>query len=253
MRPSSDDSNDVHRRLDAWTFEPRPDPLLADRVIAEGERRQRHDQTTSPSPDSPLLGWLTRLLQQPGFAGAFAVLFLLLGGVGTLLLLNLVSDHENPARSVEYRLVIDPLYRLNPPAEVTSVQHQIDAGSVDGSLHWLRRELGLDQAQFDRLRALHREYDLVFARLFEDLRTTEDRVQDFEALRRQRELVDFMEVFRVLETFRQLEAESSRSTSEYVSRVSRIVSAEQRHRLLELLESTPSTESERDSLLVPRT
>ena len=234
MPPPS--SFDPRQRLDQWQVDPPPDVELADQVLRR-IRESELDELDKPS----LLSWLIGLMQRPAYTGGFAAVFLIVGGVIALMAVYVLRSTGSGVAPVEYRLVIDPVYRLAQAEENigdrASESHEI----MSASLHWLKKELQLNEEQFTKLASLHGSYEATLTGQFAGLRASEAMMQDFDQLRFQSELIDFIEVYHAQENFRRQREQATETTADLVRQVSQIVTSEQRGRYLQLLQDLPPT------------
>lgn len=227
---STQPPEDPHNLLEKWEIKPPPDIHLADRVI----NQIRTSPAASPA-EPPLSSWLAWLVKRPVYVGGFAAVFLVTGGLIALMAVLMLRESNPTASPVEYRLVIDPVYRLTQSAELSPPRDLADADAMIEALNWLKKELRLDGDQFSKLVSLHGNFEATFAGQFQDLQASEALMNDFDQLRFQSELIDFIEVYRTLENFKKQRVRASETTADLVHQVSEIVTSEQRGRYLELL------------------
>lgn len=240
---SSDDSESTRRRLSHWRVDPPSDPNLTDKVL----RRIRSESRSSPR-QSTLVFWLKERWQNPVYVGAIASLLILTG-----VLLSTATNHfsGSPNHGIpteEYRFAIDPLYRLTESVDPFAPGGQLDADVVEESLEWLRSELGLTDHQFQKLTSLHEEFTPIFASVFSDLQQQRAEVAQFETMRKESEVIDFIQVYRVTTDYRDLQERATTSTADLVERVSQLVDAKQRSRYLELLKIAPEQSTHVDEV-----
>ncbi|MDQ8204540.1 hypothetical protein [Pelagicoccus sp. SDUM812003] len=233
------DDKDLDEVMDRWDADFRSDSNLAFRVVAEGARRQRAQGAT----DS-LIDWLKTALERPGLAAAFAILFILVGvGIGQFLQLRARSTEED--LTLTYRLTIDPLYRLKAVAGVDDLNSsdalksprltEEQANVLLSSLGWLQGELGLSEPQYEKISALHSDYEREFDALFVELIQSHQAYQEIDSKRLANDVIDYFELYQLLQEQRRLSEESSRLTSELMQKVSQIIEPAQRERYRKLL------------------
>ncbi|MDB4385281.1 hypothetical protein N9023_03910 [Opitutaceae bacterium] len=243
MQP--EDLESTRRQLSSWQVEPPRDPELRDKVL-----RQIRSAQASP-PEAPSFStWVQQLWRHPLYAGGLAVLLIMVGMTATFLSHAPDANPEHLNTPTEYRLAIDPLYRLSEAAAMTDRNASLTTDSMDDSLRWLQQELGLTREQYGKLEVLHREFSPTFSSLLTGLQSRLDEVHHLEVMRRQSETIDFMHVYRVNEDYRDLQAQSTSSTAELVARVSEVVTPEQNQRYRELLQlkiEQASPSDDRDS------
>ncbi len=229
-----EDLDSTRRQLEKWRINPPVDSALTDQVL------QRMRQSTAASPPRSTFGdWLNQFWQRPLYAGGLALLSISVGGVLAVLTNPFGNSSIDPELPAGYRLVIDPLYRLDQANQPAEASWQFSVGAVNESLSWLREELDLTSEQYVKLESLHQEFGPTFASIFQDLQLRESEVQNFEIMRRESELIDFLQVYRVRNDYRQLQQRASSSTAELVERVSQLVNTKQRQRYFELLKIGP--------------
>ncbi len=232
---SSDDLEPTRRRLSQWRVDAPTDTDLAGKVL----RRIRNESAPPATDRLPLTTWLQSLWRQPVYAGAIALFLILTGVMISNVILQFRGQSESVAPTDGYRIAIDPLYRLTESLDALAMGRPSSDVAVGESLEWLRSELGLADQQFHKLASLHEEFSPTFANIFRDLQQQKAEVEHFEAMRQERELIDFIQVYRVTTNYRDLQYRSSTSTAELVARVSQLVDAKQRSRYLELLSIAP--------------
>lgn len=230
----SDDLEPTRRRLSQWRIDPPSDPDLAAKVL-----QRIRNESSAPPRRSPLITWFIERWQHPVYAGAIAVVLILSGVLLSLLIDQFRGSPLNSVPTEEYRFAIDPLYRLTEAVDPLATGGQLDESTVEESIEWLRNELGLTDDQFRKLASLHEEFTPTFAHIFQDLQRQRAEVEQFEAMRRKSELIDFIQVYQVTKNYRHLQDRASTSTAELVDRVSQLVDAKQRSRYLELLNIAP--------------
>ncbi|MBT5902213.1 MAG: hypothetical protein HOH58_08915 [Opitutaceae bacterium] len=243
---ASDDFDPTQRRLCQWRVDPPCDPNLTDKVL------QRIRVETRPAPrQSPLLIWLKETWQRPVYVGALALVLILTGVLISTITHQFRGSPDNVVPTEDYRFAIDPLYRLTESGESFITGAQPAPDTVGDSLEWLRTELGLTDHQFQKLASLHEEFTPTFASIFHDLQQQKSAVEQFETMRRESELIDFIQVYRVTTDYRHLQDRASTSTAELVARVTQLVDAKQRSHYLELLKIAPEQSKNVDAV-VPR-
>lgn len=225
------------RLLEQWQVNPRLDADLADRVIQQ-VRQSPANTTEAPG----FASWLQWLLRRPAYLGGFAAALLVTGGLIAVFAVVVVKSVNTEAEPLEYRLVIDPVYRLTQGAEHSVVAVGGAEQELMASLQWLKSELHLDAQQFAKLIFLHGAYEKTIADQYANLQANEARMRDFEELRTHSELIDFIQVYHTMESDRKLRDQAMETTADLVHQVSQIVSGEQRGRYLELIQNLPQTE-----------
>lgn len=242
----SDDFETTRQRLSRWRVDPPTDPQLADKVL----QRMRNESSALPRR-SPLVTWFIERWQHPVYAGAIALVLIFTGVLLSLFTIQFRESPKNVVPPEEYRFAIDPLYRLTESADPLATGGRLDESTVEESIEWLRNELGLTDDQFRKLASLHEEFTPTFAHIFHDLQLQRAQVAQFEAMRRESELIDFIQVYRVTKSYRHLQDRASTSTAELVARVSQLVDPKQRSRYLELLKIKPEPSTNSDEAAPP--
>ena len=244
------DNDKLRRALDRWDSGFRPDSQLLFKVRAEAERRREAE--LSWEDERSFLGWLRNALARPVFAGGFACLFALVGvGVSQLFLhgFNRASDEL----TLTYRLSIDPLYRLQAVAGVDEIKGQSGSAGTQApvllaGLGWLQGQLDLSRPQYERISALHGDYEGAFDDLFVRLLESHHAYQEFDRKRMSNDVIDYFKVYELLQTQKQLSEESTRLTEELLEKVGDVIEPGQRARYRKLLDNVyPGFGGEKDA------
>lgn len=225
--------------MDRWESKFSADSGLLFKVMAEGARRER--EASSDEPGS-LIEWLRGTLARPAFAAGFAVLFIFVGaGVSQFFHQGLGRNAED--LTLTYRLSIDPLYRMKAVAGIEDLKSGVaedaqlskeQATVLLTSLGWLQGELGLTEPQYDKISALHSDYGSEFDKLFAELMQSHQAYREIDRKRMSNDVVDYFELYELLQRQKQLSEESSRLTAELMERVSEVINPEQRERYRKL-------------------
>ena len=239
------DDDKLDALMTRWDTGFEPDPTLVDRVRAQAASKARGAKSTTAAPTSmdPFIEWLRGFLGRPAFAAGFAALFVLVG-VGLNRIIDSGLRQTPDASTVTYRLSIDPLYRLKAIAGVSEVKGQQEALGLLGQgrepvlavgLGWLQGELNLSNQQYRRVSALHTTYEEAFDELFLELLATHNQYRQLDEKRMSNDVIDYFELYELLQNQRRLSEESSRLTAELLQKVAEIIGPEQRERYERLL------------------
>lgn len=237
---SEDDQ--LKRLMDKWESGFAPDPDLAYSIRARAAKERRRSRSPAATGPTGLADWLRGLLGRPGFALAFASLFVLVGLGGARLLDGVKAGADEV--TVTYRLSIDPLYRMKAVAGVNGAKGRLlDSPRRDeneqvllAGLGWLQGELNLSSRQFRRVSELHSNYEGAFDELFLDLLASHRQYRELDRQRMSDDVIDYLEFYELLETQKNLREESLKLTGELLQQVSDVITPEQRERYRRLLD-----------------
>ena len=114
--------------------------------------------------------------------------------------------------------------------------HQPPAGdSLDSQLAWMRTELNLTDAQYARIKELHRLSSPRLRALASQVAQLQAEFAAFERTRRDQDRVDFLEFARFVEERRNVSRECSDSTRRLVQASAEVMTPQQRQHYLGLL------------------
>lgn len=231
----------IDELLDRWADGFVPDATLADRVRAQS---RRHDERR-PLEAGSVAVWFGSTFSRPGLAAGFAAVFMLVGmGISQLLTQGFREDREE--LTLSYRLSIDPLYRLQAMAGANEFANRPILPARHGSqeapvllagLGWLQGQLDLSKPQYERVTALHGDYEVAFDELFAQLLESHRAYREFDKKRMDNDVIDYFQLYELLQTQKQLSQESTRLTEELLSKVQDVIEPSQRARYRELLDS----------------
>jgi hypothetical protein len=211
----------LENRLSEWKVDLPTDPQLGNHVlnrIAAARTRR------APAAIIPVLKWST------GLAAALAFL--------AVIFINdrdareeLLADNAGT-----YQLMIDPVSRAHTAkAPATG----LNGDSLIDQLAWMQDRLDLSQEQFLELVDLHNRYAGQFETLYTELVRLESRYEEFEQLRVNNEMIDFLALYEVLSERKEKEGSAMALSRELVARVSAILRADQRGNYLSLIKFRP--------------
>lgn len=231
----------IDELLDRWTDGFQPDSTLAGRVRAQSRRL---DERVVGDAGGLAL-WIGNTFSRPGLAAGFAAVFMLVGmGISQLLTQGFKEDREE--LTLSYRLSIDPLYRLQAMAganefasrPIMPVRHRSqEAPVLLAGLGWLQGQLDLSKPQYERVTALHGDYEIAFDELFAKLLESHRAYREFDKKRMDNDVIDYFQLYELLQTQKQLSQESTRLTEELLSKVEKVIEPAQRTRYRELLDN----------------
>ncbi|EDY83037.1 hypothetical protein VDG1235_2661 [Verrucomicrobiia bacterium DG1235] len=231
----------IDKLLNHWKDDFQADPYLSSRVRSEAARRQ----TIEGKRGDSVAIWIGNAFSRPGLAACFAAVFMLVGmGVSQLLNQGVVRDSDELTFS--YRLSIDPLYRLQAMAgadeftnrSVVPARHKSqEAPVLLAGLGWLQGQLDLSKPQYERVTALHGDYEVAFDELFAQLLESHRAYRAFDKKRMDSDVIDYFQLYELLQTQKQLSEESARLTEELLGKVEQVIEPSQRDRYRELLDS----------------
>ncbi len=182
---------------------------------------------------------------RPGLAACFAAVFILVG-MGLSQLLTGSSRGAGDEVTLSYRLSIDPIYRLQAMAganrfgrrEIRSANYDVgDAPVLSAGLGWLQGALDLSAPQYQKVMALHSDYEVAFDDLFSELVESHREYQEFDRKRMKNDVVDYFQLYELLQTQKKLSEESARLTEELLGKVEQVIDPSQRVRYRKLLDS----------------
>lgn len=204
--------------LDRWSETPPPSPHLT----ADVWRRIAHTEEKSPATAAREAGrgsaaWFMR--RPVVFTALAACLLLAWLGLEWRASLRYQAQRVELARG--YLRVIDPL--LSAPGA---------SGEIDGQIAWLQRELGLTDAQFDKIRALHAASGPRMRELAQEVARLRAELATFEDTRRTTERVDFLAFARVVEARDDIDRACLDSTRRLVEATASVMTPDQRARYL---------------------
>ncbi len=113
--------------------------------------------------------------------------------------------------------------------------HQPTGDSLDGQLAWMKTELKLSDAQFDRIKELHRASSPRLRALASQVAEMQAEFTAFETERRDADRVDFVEFARFVEARRKVNRECHDSTRQLVLASAEVMTPEQRERYLGIM------------------
>ncbi|HZZ18144.1 MAG TPA: hypothetical protein VFE25_02185 [Opitutaceae bacterium] len=96
------------------------------------------------------------------------------------------------------------------------IHRPFDAGTLDGQLAWMRSELGLNDAQYARIKELHQESSPRLRQLAAQVAQMQSEFAAFENTRVQSDKVDFVEFAQFVQARRNINAECLESTRRLV-------------------------------------
>ncbi len=245
---SEDDK--IDELLDRWDDGFRPDQSLAARVRAELPTERSGESGTLT-----VAAWLGDALSRPGLAACFAAVFVLVGMGVSQLISGGIRDSGDEV-TLSYRLSIDPIYRLQAMAgadqfasrEIVPASHQDNEAPVLlAGLGWLQGALDLSEPQYKQVTALHSDYELAFDDLFAQLVASHRDYQAFDRKRMEDDVVDYFQLYELLQSQKSLSEESARLTEELLGKVEQVIEPSQRVRYRELLDNIYPRSSEESS------
>ncbi|MBD5779301.1 hypothetical protein IEN85_07330 [Pelagicoccus sp. NFK12] len=226
----------IDKLMQRWHDRFRPDEDLAARVRARAER---------PASKGTALEWIGNALSRPGLAAGFAALFVL-AGMGLSQFVPLAGKDPGEQLTFSYRLSIDPIYRLQA---MTGAEQFASEGIGPGSgkspvapvllagLGWLQGELDLTEPQYRQVSALHSNYEVAFDELFAELVESHRRFRAFDRKRMKNDVVDYFELYELLQSQKRLSEQSARLTAELLGKVEAVIEPSQKARYRKLLQS----------------
>lgn len=229
----------IEELLGRWKDDYEPDKDLPVRVRSSlGQRREREVESGA------LSAWISNALSRPGLAAGFAAVFVLVG-MGVSQLLSEGFGGGRGELTLSYRLSIDPLYRLQAMAGADEFANQPIASTYRESqkapvllagLGWLQGELDLSEPQYEQIRAVHGDYEAAFAELFAELLESHRAYRAFDRQRMDSDVIDYFELYELLQNQKQLSERSARMTAELLGKVEELIEPEQRTRYRALLD-----------------
>jgi len=212
------ESDPLEKHLSKWKVSFERDPLLSTHVL----NRISSDKHS---------GLFANRLSVFRWAGGIAAMAALI--VGALIINQQFKDRGSYVES-SYLQMIDPVFRIH--AESRN-ELQGTGGSLIQRLAWMQDKLELSQDQFMDLVELHTSYAHRFDELYEELVRLEDRYEEFEELRKQNEMIDFIALYEVLTERKEMEQNSGALSSEFVAKVASHLRPDQRISYLSLVKS----------------
>ncbi len=225
--------------MSRWNDGFRSDPDLARKV--RGSLPTEQAKFAKPST---VAVWIGNAFSRPGLAACFAAVFILVGmGLSQLLMGGYRGSGDEVTLS--YRLSIDPIYRLQAMAganqfgsrEIQPADYNtVDAPVLSAGLGWLQGALDLTAPQYKKVTALHSDYEMAFDDLFSELVESHREYQEFDRKRMKNDVVDYFQLYELLQTQKKLSEESARLTEELLSKVEQVIDPSQRVRYRKLLD-----------------
>ncbi len=116
-------------------------------------------------------------------------------------------------------------------------QHREPAATdtLEGQLAWMRTELHLSDAQFERIREVHHTLSPRLRAMSAQVALMRAEFAEFEKVRQTTDRVDFLEFARFVETRRDLNERCKDSTRRLVLASAEVMNAQQRERYLRLV------------------
>lgn len=221
MPPQSDP---IETLLDRWSDTPAPSPQLA----ADVWRRIAHADEAQPTP-SPSAGRhrLAAWLPWPALAAGALAAGLVLAWLGMQWHASQRFDTQRAHLARSYLQLIDPL--VSSPGETQDFEHQ---------LAWMQRELGLTDAQFAEVKALHAASGPRLRALAQEVTRLRAELAAFEDARRTTERVDFLAFARVVEARHDVDRACLDSTRRLVEATASVMTPLQRTRYLGFVNPT---------------
>nr|WP_221774763.1 hypothetical protein [Pelagicoccus albus] len=230
--------------LDRWKNDFHPDADLAAKV-RRGASLKHLDGESGASLSAWVLGMVSRPLLATGFAAVFVLV-----GMGISRLMSGDLESGNQELTVTYRLSVDPLYRLQTIAGANEFGTDREPEDADlrpedpvllAGMGWLQGELNLSKPQFERVSALHGDYKIEFESLFGELLASHEAYKAFDEERMRSDVIDYLQLYELLENQKRLSERSARLTDELLSRVERVIEPKQRDRYREIVNSIYSS------------
>lgn len=227
-----EDDEKLDQIMDNWESGFSPDPKLSVSVRSRIERARVDELLHATSSADTLGDWLRLLLGRPAFALGYAALFAFVGiGAASLFTGN---HYKQPNElTLSYRLSIDPLYRLETVGGTPRVGPSTVANRTEvrlNGLGWLQDELDLSAPQFENVSALHTRYERAFDEVFLDLLASHSQYRELDKQRMSNDVIDYFQLFELLETQKRLSEESSKLTAELFKKVAEIITPDQKAR-----------------------
>jgi hypothetical protein len=119
-------------------------------------------------------------------------------------------------------------FRMHEPAPTNT---------LDGQLAWIKTELQLTDAQYARIKELHRASSPRLRAMAVQVAQLQTEFAEFEKVRRTTDRVDFLEFARFVETRRQINRACLDSTRQLVLATAEVMTPQQRERYLRLVAS----------------
>lgn len=107
--------------------------------------------------------------------------------------------------------------------------------TLEGQLVWMRTELNLTQAQFERIKELHQASHPKLQEMTAQVAQMQFEFAEFERNRRKTDRVDFLEFARFVENRRELNRECFDSTRQLILASAEIMTPEQRQHYIRLV------------------
>lgn len=219
--PSPNSPDPLDRLLDSWRDPTAPLPSLAPEVWRRVARAESDGETRS--------WWRAAVARftRPAAALCFVASCVLLG----LFLAEARAVREERAQSARlvrsYLELVDPLI---PPAAGAP-----PAATLDDELGWMKSELHLTPAQFDRIRRLHQENGPELKELAAAVAQLRAEFTAFEATRRATDRVDFLEFADFVQQRRRIDRQCRAVTTRLLLAAARDMTPAQRARYLALV------------------
>ena len=119
-------------------------------------------------------------------------------------------------------------FRVNEPASTNT---------LEGQLAWMKTELQLSDAQFDRIKELHQASSPRLRAMAVQVAALQVEFSEFEKARRTSDQVDFLEFARFVEIRRHVSRECIDSTRQLVLAAAEVMNPQQRQRYIQLVAS----------------
>lgn len=114
-------------------------------------------------------------------------------------------------------------------------RHDTDRDSLNSQLAWMKTELKLNEAQYERIRELHQSSSPRLHALADQVAQLQAEFAAFENSRRTQDRVDFLEFARFVETRRQVNRECLDSTRQLILATTEVMTPRQRQHYIQLL------------------
>jgi len=113
--------------------------------------------------------------------------------------------------------------------------HEPKTNSLDSQLAWMKSELNLSDAQFNRIKELHQSSSPRLHALADQVALLQTEFAAFEEMRRTTDRVDFLEFARFVEARRQINRECLDSTRQLVLATAEVMTPRQRQHYIRLI------------------
>jgi len=113
--------------------------------------------------------------------------------------------------------------------------HEPKADSLDNQLAWMKTELNLNEAQYNRIKELHQTSGPRLHALADQVAQLQTEFAAFEEMRRTSDRVDFLEFARFVEARRQVNRECLDSTRQLVLATAEVMTPRQRQHYIRLI------------------